>query len=182
MDDSRIIELYKAGEKRQAFNLMVRGYSERLYWIIRGIVQTHADTDDALQNTWMSVWNALDTFREDSKLYTWLYRIATNEALTLLRKNRLRAALSFSDYSAAVENSLAADVTFNGDKLQLALQKAIATLPPRQKAVFTMRYFEEMPYEEMAEILGVSESSLKTSFHLARQKVTEKIKKSDIED
>ena len=182
MDDSRIIELLRQGEKRQAFNLMVRGYSERLYWIIRGILHTHADTDDALQNTWVSVWNAIDTFREDSKLYTWLYRIATNEALTLLRKNRLRAALSFTDYSAIVENTLAADPTFNGDKLQLALQKAIATLPPRQKAVFTMRYFEEMPYEEMAEILGVTESSLKASYHIAREKVLEKIKKNDIED
>lgn len=182
MDDSRIIELYRQGEKRQAFNLMVRGYSERLYWIIRGILHTHADTDDALQNTWVSVWNAMDTFREDSKLYTWLYRIATNEALSLLRKNRLRAALSFSDYSAMVENTLAADPTFNGDKLQLALQKAIATLPPRQKAVFTMRYFEEMPYEEISEILGVTESSLKASYHIAREKVLEKIKKNDIED
>ncbi|MBO4572065.1 MAG: RNA polymerase sigma factor [Bacteroidales bacterium] len=182
MNDEQIIELYKAGEKRQAFNLMVRGYSERLYWIIRGIVQTHADTDDALQNTWVSVWNALDTFREDSKLYTWLYRIATNEALSLLKKNRLRAALSFSDFSAQVENTLQADPTFNGDKLQLALQKAIATLPPRQKAVFTMRYFDEMPYEEMAEILGVTESSLKTSYHIAREKVLERIKKNDIED
>ena len=182
MEDDRIIELYRSGETRQAFNLMVRKYSERLYWVIRGIVQTHADTDDALQNTWVNVWRAMDTFREDSKLYTWLYRIAVNEAMSLLRKNRVRAALSLSDYSSVIENTLKADSTFNGDKLQLALQKAVASLPPRQKAVFTMRYFDEMPYDEMAEILEVSESSLKTSYHIAREKVLEKIKKSDIDD
>lgn len=181
MDDSQIIELYKSGEQRQAFNLMVRKYSERLYFVIRGIVHTHADTDDVLQNTWVSVWKALDTFREDSKLYTWLYRIAVNEAMSSLRKSRVRAALSLNDYSSVIENCLRADETFNGDKLQLALQKAIASLPPRQKAVFTMRYFDELPYSDIAEILDVSESSLKTSYHIAREKVLEKIKKMDID-
>lgn len=181
MDDSQIIELYRSGEQRQAFNLMVRKYSERLYCVIRGIVHTHAETDDVLQNTWISVWSALDSFREDAKLYTWLYRIAVNEAMSSLRKTRVRAALSFNDYSSLIENNLRADETFNGDKLQLALQKAIASLPPRQKAVFTMRYFDDMPYSDIAEILEVSESSLKTSYHIAREKVLEKIKIMDID-
>lgn len=180
MDDSQIIGLYKQGEKHQAFNLMVRNYSEGLYHVIRSILHTHDDTNDALQNTWVSVWNALDTFREDSRLYTWLYRIAVNEALSLLRKNRLRAVLSLNDYPSLIENTLAADPTFTGDKLNLALQKAVASLPPRQKAVFTLRYFDEMPYDEMSGILGVTESSLKTSYHIARQKVLEKLKKMDI--
>lgn len=180
MEDARIIELLKSGERRQAFNLMVRSYSERLYNTIRGIVHTHAETDDVLQNTWICVWRALDSFREDSKLYTWLYRIAVNEALASLRKSRMRAALSFSDYSSVIENTLRADETFNGNKLQMALQKAIAKLPPRQKAVFTMRYFDELPYSDIADILEVSESSLKTSYHIAREKILETIKKMDV--
>lgn len=181
MEDSRILEIYRQGEKRQAFNLMVRKYSERLYSVIRGIVHTHDETDDVLQNTWIRVWSALDSFREDARLYTWLYRIAINEALSSLRKTRVRAALSFNDYSSVIENSLRSDETFNGDKLQLALQKAIATLPPRQKAVFTMRYFDELPYSDISEILEASESSLKTSYHIAREKILEIIKKSDID-
>lgn len=181
MNDSQIIELYKSGELRQAFNLMVRTYSERLYCVIRGIVHTHADTDDVLQNTWVSVWRALDSFRQDSKLYTWLYRIAVNEAMSSLRKSRMRAALSFNDYSTVIENTLRADETFSGDKLQIALQKAIASLPPRQKAVFIMRYYDELPYSDIAEILEVSESSLKTSYHIAREKILEKVKTMDID-
>lgn len=181
MDDSRIIELYRQGERHQAFNLMVRNYSERLYGIIRNIVHTHEETDDVLQTTWIKVWNALDTFREDSKLYTWLYRIATNEALSALKKNRLRAFISLSDYAKEIEGALTVDETFSGDKLQAALQKAIAKLPPKQKAVFTLRYFDEMPYEEIAEILGSSVASLKTSYHYAREKVMNEINKnSDI--
>ena len=178
MEDSRIIELYRQGEKRQAFNLMVRKYSERLYCIIRNIVHTHDETDDVLQNTWIKVWGALDTFREDAKLYTWLYRIATNEALSALKKDRFKAFVSMSDYSREIEGSLMYDESFNGDKLQLALQKAIAKLPPKQKAVFTLRYFDELPYEEIAGILGSSESSLKTSFHYAREKVLKEMEKN----
>ena len=180
MEDSQIIELYRSGEQRQAFNLMVRKYSERLYNVIRGIVHTHSETDDVLQNTWIKVWEALDCFREDAKLYTWLYRIAVNEALSSLRKSRVRATLSFNDYSTLIENRLKSDDSFNGDKLQLTLQKAIATLPPKQKAVFTLRYYDELPYSEISEILGSSESSLKASYHIAREKILEIIKKMDI--
>lgn len=177
MDDGQIIEHCHQGEKRQAFNLMVRKYSERLYGIIRNIVHTHDKTDDVLQCTWIKVWNALDTFREDSKLYTWLYRIATNEALSALKKDKFKAFISLSDYTKEIEGELLADRTFNGDKIQTALQKAIAKLPPKQKAVFTLRYFDELPYEEIAEILDTSVASLKTSFHYAREKVIKEIEK-----
>lgn len=177
MEDSDILELFNAGERDRAFNLLVRKYSERLYWHIRNMVQIHEDADDVLQNTWIKVWDALDTFRQESQLYTWLYRIATNESVSFLKKARLKAALSLSDYDRVLGNRLTADAYFSGDKIQLALQKAIATLPPKQKAVFTLRYFQELPYEEIAEILETSVGSLKTSFHYAAGKVEEMVKK-----
>ena len=176
MDDGRIIELLGEGARNQAFNLMVRNYSERLYWHLRSMVHCHEDADDLLQNTWIRVWKAIDGFRNDSRLYTWLYRIATNEAITFLNRSKVKAALSFDSYSHRIAGRLEAEGHFDGDKIQLALQKAIAKLPARQKAVFTMRYYEEMPYEDMAEILGVTASSLKASYHHAHKKVTEALK------
>ena len=177
MEDSDILELFNASERDRAFNLLVRKYSERLYWQIRSMVQVHEDADDDLQNTWIKVWDALDTFRQESQLYTWLYRIAANESISFLKKARLKAALSLSDYERILSNRLAADDYFSGDKIQLALQKAIATLPPKQKAVFTLRYFQELPYEEIAEILETSVGSLKTSYHYAAEKVEAEVKK-----
>lgn len=177
MDDSDILTLFREGERDHAFNLLVRKYSERLYWQIRNMVQVHEDADDVLQNTWIKVWDALDTFRGDAQLYTWLYRIATNESISFLKKARLKAALSLTGYEQSLGNRLRADDYFSGDKLQLALQQAIAKLPPKQKAVFTLRYFQELSYEEIAEILETSVGSLKTSYHYAAAKVEEEIKK-----
>lgn len=177
MDEGEIIALFREGERDRAFNTLVRTYSERLYWHLRGMVQTHEDADDLLQNTWVRVWNALDTFREDSSLYTWLYRIATNEAISFLRKQRVRSFVTFSDRSESIAGRISTEGLFDGDKLQMALQKAIAKLPPKQKAVFTMRYFEDMKYEEIAEILDTSVASLKTSYHFASEKVKALIKK-----
>jgi len=177
MDDKEILILYNSGEREQAFNLLMRTYSERLYWLIRNIVHTHEDTDDLLQDTWVKVWNALDTFREDAKLYTWLYRIATNEALTFLRKQKLKSFVTFVDYDCALAAKIDEETHFDGDKLQLELQKAVATLPPKQKAVFALRYWEEMPYEEMAEVLDSTPGSLKTSYHFAYEKVKEILKR-----
>ena len=177
MEDSDILELFNAGERDRAFNLLVRKYSERLYWHIRNMVQIHEDADDVLQNTWLKVWDALDTFRQESRLYTWLYRIATNESVSFLKKARLKATLSLSDYERVLGNRLTADTYFSGDKIQLALQKAIGTLPPKQKAVFTLRYFQELPYEEISEILETPVGSLKTSYHYAAGKVEEMVKK-----
>lgn len=178
MDDQQILELFNAGQRDRAFNLLVRTYSERLYWHVRNMVQVHEDADDVLQNTWVKVWNALDTFRQESQLYTWLYRIATREAITFLKKARLHSVVSFEDYDRLMANRIAADDYFSGDQLQLALQKAIAQLPPKQKAVFTLRYFQEMKYEEIAQILDTSVGSLKTSYHYAAEKVADYLKKN----
>ena len=177
MEDSDILTLFREGERDRAFNSLVRKYSERLYWQIRNMVQVHEDADDVLQNTWIKVWDALDTFRGDAQLYTWLYRIATNESISFLKKARLKAALSLTGHEQSLGNRLRADDYFSGDKLQLALQQAIAKLPPKQKAVFTLRYFQELSYEEISEIMETSVGSLKTSYHYAAAKVEEDVKK-----
>jgi len=176
MEDSDIIKLYRSGEQQQAFNLIVRKYKERLYWHIRRMTSDHTLSDDILQNVFIKVWKALDTFREDSKLYTWLYRIATNETITALKRERLRAAISLSDYSSTVARRLTTENYFSGDNIQLAIQKAISKLPPKQRTVFTLRYFDEMKYEEISEILNTSEGSLKASYHHAYVKVQQWVK------
>ncbi|MEF9930682.1 MAG: RNA polymerase sigma factor, partial [Bacteroidales bacterium] len=148
MEDKEILIIYKEeGKQEYAFNLLVKKYSERLYWHIRKLTCSHDDANDLLQSTLVKAWKYLPEFREESKLYTWLYRIATNETLTFLKKKRLTAVLSLSNYEAILENKLKCDLSFNGDKLQLALQKAIIKLPDKQKAVFSLRYFQDLKYE-----------------------------------
>lgn len=166
-----IINIYKEGRQEYAFNLLVREYSERLYWHIRKLTCDHDDANDLLQVTLVKAWQNLPTFREDSKLYTWLYRIATNETLTFLKKKRVRSYFLLSNYEKTLENKLQADTSFNGDKLQLALQREIIKLPDRQKAVFTLRYFQQLKYEEISEILDTSVGSLKASYHHAYTKI-----------
>ncbi len=166
-----IISIYKEGRQEYAFNLLVREYSERLYWHIRKLTCDHDDANDLLQITLVKTWQNLPTFREDSKLYTWLYRIATNETLTFLKKKRLHSFLLLSSYEKTLENKLQADTSFNGDKLQLALQREIIKLPDRQKAVFTLRYFQQLKYEEISEILDTSVGALKASYHHAYHKI-----------
>ena len=182
-EDKQILELYRSGERNQAFNLLVRQYGEQLYWHIRKLVTDHDDANDLLQNTYVKAWNAIDTFREDSKLYTWLYRIATNEVLTFLNRKKIIGFLSLSSHEAVLERKLAADENFNGTKVQLSLQKAVNKLPPKQKIVFSMRYWEEMKYEDMAQVLDTSAGALKASYHHAYQKVVDYLKKDlDIEN
>ncbi|MCF0178463.1 MAG: RNA polymerase sigma factor [Bacteroidales bacterium] len=176
MEDKMILDLFNNGEENQAFNLLVRTYGERLYWHLRHLVLNHDDADDLLQNTYMKAWGALSTFREESGLFTWLYRIATNEAITFLKKQRLRSFISFSSTDKQVERKLQGDPLFNGDKVQLALHKAISTLPPKQKAIFCIRYFNEMKYEEIAKLLDTSEGALKASYHHAYNKVVSYLK------
>lgn len=177
-DDKDILDIYHEGGKEEyAFNLLVRKYSERLYWHIRQLVLDHEQTNDLLQNTLVKAWKAFPDFRGDSKLFTWLYRIATNETLTYLKRERIKSFLSLSDESARVENSLIADEYFSGDELQIALYKEIRKLPPKQRTVFTMRYFDEMKYEDMVEVLGGTEGSLKASYHHAYSKIKENLKK-----
>ncbi len=150
---------------------MIRKYQERLYWHIRKIVISHDDADDVLQNTFLKAFEALDRFREDASLFTWLYRIATNESLTLLKK-RKRTALLFQEQNPShLSNSMRTDPYFNGDEIQMKLQQAILRLPEKQRIVFNMRYFDEMKYEEISEILNTSVGALKASYHHALKKL-----------
>ncbi len=156
--------------------MIVDQYSQSLYWKIRSIVLTHEDTDDVLQNTFLKAWKSLPTFQGKAKLSTWLYRIAINESLDFLRHQKT-SALSSADADLSVANRLMADDYFDGDKSQALLQEAIANLPDVQRTVFTLRYYDEMKYSEMSEILGTSEGSLKASYHIAVQKITDYVKR-----
>ncbi len=179
MDDKDLLALFREeGKQNYAFNLIVEKYSERLYWHIRKLTASHDDTNDILQNTLVKAWGALPQFREESRLFTWLYRIATNETLTHLKRSRIRAIFSLSDYSGQLENQLEADPYFNGDETQRIFRKAILKLPDKQRAVFNMRYFDEMKYEEISEVLGTSVGALKASYHHAFQKIQEILKES----
>ncbi|MBQ3175485.1 MAG: RNA polymerase sigma factor [Bacteroidales bacterium] len=172
LDDKDIIELFRQeGQREYAFNLLVRKYSERLYWHIRKLTGSHDDANDLLQVTLIKIWEHLPEFREESKLYTWIYRIATNETLTFLKRKRIGAFFSLSSYDRILENKLQSDQYFNGDKLQYALQREIMKLPDKQRAVFTLRYFQELKYEEISEILDTSVGALKASYHHAYQKI-----------
>ena len=177
VSDSDIIRLFKAGQKEEAFNHVVKNYGERLYWHIRRLVLVHEDADDLLQNTFVKAWSGLESFRGDSGLYTWLYRIATNETLTFLNRQRITSAFSLSDEPERVGNMLRSDRNFDGDKLQITLQQAIASLPPKQRVVFNMRYYDEIPYEQISKVLGTSVGALKASYHHAYNKVLDYVKK-----
>lgn len=172
MKDSELIQLFLEESNRdKAFGLIVSKYQERLYWHIRKLVIIHADADDLLQNTFISAWKGLQNFREDAQLYTWLYRIATNETLTFLNSKKRKFFLPIIDYERTLADSLEADEYFDGNEIQLKLQKAILTLPEKQRVVFNLKYFEEMKYEEMSDILGTSVGALKASFFHAMKKI-----------
>lgn len=177
LDEAEVIRQLASSEGRQkVFPMIVDQYSQSLYWKIRSIVLTHEDADDVLQNTFLKAWKSLPTFQGKAKLSTWLYRIAINESLDFLRHQKT-AVLSSADADLSVANRLLADDYFDGDKSQAVLQEAIATLPDVQRMVFTLRYYDEMKYSEMSEILGTSEGSLKASYHIAVQKVTDYVKR-----
>lgn len=170
--DNELLKLFREGSNpNYAFNLLVQKYRERIYWHIRKIVIVHEDADDVMQNVFVKIWKGLPEFREESQLYTWIYRIATNEAITLLNQKKKRYFFPFLDVERQLSNSLEADPWFNGDELQKKLQQAILTLPEKQRIVFNMKYFDEMKYEEMAGILKTSVGALKASFHLAVKKI-----------
>ncbi len=176
--DKELLSIFREKESQHyAFNLIVRKYSERLYWHIRKIVISHDDSDDVLQNTFIKVWNGLEDFREASQLYTWLYRIATNEALTFLNQKKRKFLIPLVDVERQLSNKLESDIYFSGDELQKKLQKAILTLPEKQRLVFNLKYFEEMPYEEMSKILNTSVGALKASYHHAVKKIEIYLKK-----
>ena len=172
--DKDILEAFRAENSRNyAFNLLVKKYQQSIYYHIRRIVISHDDTDDLVQNTFIKIFQNLDNFREDAQLYTWIYRIATNEALAFLKSKRNKFFLPFVDVERQLSNSLKDTQFFNGDEIQLKLQKAILTLPEKQRLVFNMRYYEEMKYEDMSEILGTSVGALKASYHIAVKKIEE---------
>ena len=177
MKDEEIIALYREGEREKAFNEIVRNYSERLYWHVRGFVCSHEDTDDILQDIFIKIWNALPRFRGEARLFTWLYSIATNEVLNFLRKRRLKSVLSFTSEEKVLIGQMEADPYFNGDEAQKKLMLAIGKLPEKQRLVFVMRYFEEMEYQEISEILKTSVGSLKASYHHAYVKIKNEIEK-----
>ncbi len=171
-DDRDIIEGAKTpGKEEIAFNQLVIKYQERLYWHVRKIVIDHDDADDVLQNTMIKIWRSLTTFRSESGLFTWLYRIATNEALSFLKQKKKKTLAPWVDVEQQMSESLEADPWFNGDDIQMKLQQAILKLPEKQRIVFNMRYFDEVKYEEMSEILGTSVGALKASYHHAVKKI-----------
>lgn len=170
-EETLLNELKQLETQAKAFEVLVNTYKERLYWHIRRIVLNHDDTDDVLQNTFIKVFKNIDGFKGDSKLYSWMYRIATNEALTFLKKKSKKLGISNSEMQNKMVSNLQADVYFDGDEIQLKLQQAIATLPEKQKLVFNMKYYQEMKYEEISEILNTSVGGLKASYHLAVKKV-----------
>ncbi len=158
-------------QRSVAFSRIVAILSQPIYWHIRKMVLTHADADDLLQNTFMKVWQKIDAFRGDSQIHTWIYRIATNETLTFLTQQRLKNNASALDVEEILLNNLRADQYFDGNVLQERLEEAILTLPEKQRLVFNMRYYDDMPYEDMAEICNNSVGALKASYHHAVKKI-----------
>lgn len=175
-EDHFIKKLQESSTSQEAFRELISLYKERLYWHIRNIVKDHNDTDDVLQNTFLKIFSNINQFKGESKLYSWMYRIATNESITFLNKKAKRLKITSEELQNQIIDNLESDVYFEGQEIQLKLQKAIATLPDKQQQVFNMKYFEELKYREMAEILNTSEGALKASYHLATKKIEEFLK------
>ena len=173
-NDEELLALFKnPATKEQAFTDIVKKYQEKLYWHIRRMLVSHDDTDDVLQNMFIKVWKGLDNFREDSQLYTWLYRIATNESLTFLNQQKKRNVISLSNDENGLNNKIKSDTHFDANKLEWKLQLGIQSLPEKQRLVFNLRYYDEMPYEKMSRVLDTSEGALKASYHHAAKKIEE---------
>lgn len=170
-EETLISQLQQPETQAKAFEVLVDTYKERLYWHIRKIVLNHEDADDVLQNTFIKVYRNIVNFKGESKLFSWLYRIATNESLTFLKSKSRKLNIDNEEMQNAMLDNLETDVYFEGDVIQLKLQQAVATLPEKQKLVFNMKYFEELKYTEIAEILDTSVGSLKASFHQATKKI-----------
>ncbi|MGX5818551.1 RNA polymerase sigma factor [Chitinophaga lutea] len=176
-EDKDLLSLFGHPDtKEKGFTLIVRKYQERLYWHIRRLVLDHEDANDVLQNVFIKVWKGLENFREDARLYTWLYKIATNESLSFLEQQKRKTAISLSDVETGLINKLQSDTHYDANRIEWKLQRAILTLPEKQRAVFSLRYYDEMPYEEMSKVLDTSEGALKASYHHAVKKVEEYLK------
>ncbi|HRI28161.1 MAG TPA: sigma-70 family RNA polymerase sigma factor [Chitinophagales bacterium] len=172
ISDQDILDKFRNPATKEAgFSLLMKKYQEKIYWLIRRIVIDHEDANDVCQNVFIKVWRNLDNFKENSQLYTWLYRIATNESLTFINQKNKRASIQISTEDYDLTKQLEADPYFEGDKLQIQLQNAIASLPEKQRAVFLLRYYDEMKYEDMSEVLETSVGALKASYHHAVKKI-----------
>ena len=158
-------------ENEKIFNQVVRDYSERLWWHVRRFVNSHEDADDLLQEIFLKVWTALPSFRGEAQLFTWVWRIATNETLNFLRKEKVRAALKFSSVDAEMERRIQADPFFKGTEAERELAKAVLKLPEKQRQVFIMRWWDDLSYEEISAITGTSVGALKASYHIAQEKI-----------
>jgi len=179
-EEKLIAELQSDASKEIAFRHLVSEYKERLYWQIRNFVLDHDDADDVLQNTFIKVYKNIKSFKGESKLHTWMYRIAANEAITFLNKKARRKNLSLEQLKTDAVKKLETDIYFEGDAFQLQFQKAIATLPERQRLIFTMKYFNDYTFEELSEIMDTSVGGLKSSYHIAVKKITEYIKTNEM--
>ena len=172
MEDPEILAKFQDPATRNvAFNQLVRKYQSKVYWHVRKMVVDHDDADDLTQDVFIKVWKHLDNFRQDAQLFTWIYRIATNECLSFLGSKRRKFLLPLTDVGAALAEKIEADPALVGDDVEIILQKAILTLPDKQRLVFNLRYYDEMPYEQMAEVTGTSVGALKASYHHAVKKV-----------
>ena len=178
-EDPQLIEQLRQPQTvRRAFNEVISRYSEPLYWQIRRMVQSHDDASDLLQNTFLKAWQSIENFRGDAKLSTWLYKIAINESITFLAQERRRQNISLDDQAVSLAAIIEADTNIDGDRLAMRLRQAIASLPEKQRLVFNMKYYDDLKYEEISQILGTSVGALKASYHLAVKKI-EQIISSD---
>lgn len=178
-EEDVVRQLREPDSQRSAFAEVVRAYSQQLYWQIRRMGVGHDDTDDLLQNTFIKAWTNLDNFRGEARLSTWLYRIALNETLNFLNRQRIQNNLSIDDAEAAAVNQLESDPYFDGDETQKQFEKAVRSLPEKQRLVFNLKYFQEMKYEEIADITGTTVGALKASYHLAVKKIEEYLGEED---
>ncbi|GAB3636163.1 RNA polymerase sigma factor [Hymenobacter arcticus] len=180
MEDSEILFKFQDPASRNlAFNQLIRKYQQKVYWHVRKMVVDHADADDLTQDVFVKVWKNLANFRQDAALFTWIYRIATNECLSFLQSKRRKFFLPLNDVGAELAAKMEADPAIAGDEIELRLQRAILRLPDKQRLVFNLRYYDEMPYEQMAEVTGTSVGALKASYHHAARKIEEYVTKAD---
>lgn len=179
-DEKQLMQqLMDPATQRKAFERVVREYSEQLYWQARRIVLTHDDADDVIQNVFLKAWTHLDDFHQDSRLSTWLYRITINESVDFVRRKKNQSVVSTDQEETGIANMLLADNYFDGDETQALLQEAIAQLPDVQRTVFNLRYYDDMKYSDMSELLKTSEGSLKASYHIAVKKISDFFKRHD---
>ena len=178
-EEQLMVELTDPKTQRLAFERLIREYSEQLYWQIRRIILIHEDANDVMQNVFLKAWSHLDSFHQDSKISTWIYRIAINESLDYMRHKKIQNSISTDDEDMHVAKTLMADKYFDGDETAALLQEAIAQLPDVQRMVFNLRYFEEMKYSDISALLHTSEGALKASYHIAVKKISEFFQRHD---